>query len=265
MVPFFAVNELPAGVSGLVIACIFAASMAVMSAGINSLTTAHTVDIYQRVFRPNAPQEHYVTVGRLGNRPPGVSPSPAWPYHRRRGDLVTLYPRVAGVLTGPILGIFLLGTMTRRATSAGVLAGACAASWPWPWPCTPAWSFLLYGPCGVAATAVAAIWQPVHAQAAYGRIQGLVMGRRRARLGVSQYLLAGRKAVALQLRLAIRPDLPDGVDAPSLAFVVGPHDQLSQQPGAEQHDPGQQQQSPASISGPCSSMISRPESLCSAR
>jgi SSS family solute:Na+ symporter len=66
IMPFFAVRELPSGVSGLIIAAIFAASMAVMSAGINSLTTASTVDFYQRVFRPSEAPEHYARVGRIG-------------------------------------------------------------------------------------------------------------------------------------------------------------------------------------------------------
>src|SRR5262245_2433910 len=41
--------------------------MSVMSAGINSLTTATTVDFYQRVFRPGHSPKHYAKVGRIGN------------------------------------------------------------------------------------------------------------------------------------------------------------------------------------------------------
>jgi len=66
IMPFFAVRELSPGVSGLIIASIFAASMSVMSAGINSLTTATTVDFYQRVFHPGRSPEHYARVGRIG-------------------------------------------------------------------------------------------------------------------------------------------------------------------------------------------------------
>jgi SSS family solute:Na+ symporter len=49
ILPFFVVHELGSLFSGLVIASIFAASMAVMSAGLNSLTTVTAVDFYQRL------------------------------------------------------------------------------------------------------------------------------------------------------------------------------------------------------------------------
>lgn len=124
LLPFFAVSELPSGVSGLVIAAIFAASMAVMSAGINSLTTATTVDFYQRVFRPNETPEHYARVGRLGTLIWGVLVTLLALFAEHAGDLATAYTRVSSVLSGPMLGIFLLGTMTRRATATGSILGA---------------------------------------------------------------------------------------------------------------------------------------------
>ena len=67
ILPFFAVHELHFGIAGFIVAAILASSMAVMSAGINSLTTATTVDFYQRIFRPNETPEHYANVGRVGN------------------------------------------------------------------------------------------------------------------------------------------------------------------------------------------------------
>ncbi|MBL8216981.1 MAG: sodium/solute symporter [Bryobacterales bacterium] len=124
IVPHFTLAELPTGISGLVIAAIFAASMAVMSAGINSLTTASTVDFYQRVFRPNETPEHYARVGRLGTLIWGCLVTFLALLAEHAGDLVVAYNRVSSVLSGPMLGIFLLGVLTRRATSTGALTGA---------------------------------------------------------------------------------------------------------------------------------------------
>ena len=46
--PHFIVNELPTGVSGLVIAGLFAATMSSISSGLNSLTAACVIDFYRR-------------------------------------------------------------------------------------------------------------------------------------------------------------------------------------------------------------------------
>jgi SSS family solute:Na+ symporter len=126
ILPMFAVRELPAGISGLVVACIFSASIAVMSAGINALTTATTIDFYQRVVRPNAPSTHYGVVGRIGTICWGTIATVLALFAGRLGDLALAYNRVSSVLSGPMLGIFLLATMTRRATAGGVLSGALA-------------------------------------------------------------------------------------------------------------------------------------------
>jgi len=126
IVPLFAVTELPSGVAGLVIAAIFAASMAVMSAGINSLTTATTVDFYQRVYRKNETPEHYARAGRIGTLAWGGVVTFLALFAHLAGDLAVAYTRVSSVLSGPMLGIFLLGTMTRRATSTGSMIGGIA-------------------------------------------------------------------------------------------------------------------------------------------
>src|SRR5262249_49123249 len=124
IMPFFAIRELPSGAAGLIIAAIFAASMAVMSAGINSITTASVVDFYQRLFRPAAPEEHYANVGRLGTVIWGVLLTGLALFAGHLGDLALGYNHVSSILSGPMLGIFLLGVLTARTTSAGVLAGA---------------------------------------------------------------------------------------------------------------------------------------------
>lgn len=123
LLPHFVVDELPQGIAGLVIAAIFAASMAVMSAGINSLTTATTVDFYQRVFRPNKTPEHYARIGRLGTLIWGILVTLLALLAEKAGDLATAYTRVSSVICGPMLGIFLLATLTRRATSVGATIG----------------------------------------------------------------------------------------------------------------------------------------------
>ena len=58
IVPLFVVRELPVGVSGLVIAAIFAAAMSSFDSGLNSIVTAFTVDWYRRVLVRERGERH---------------------------------------------------------------------------------------------------------------------------------------------------------------------------------------------------------------
>ncbi|MEO7653603.1 MAG: sodium/solute symporter [Bryobacteraceae bacterium] len=128
ILPFFAVQQLPRGICALVIAAIFAATMAVMSAGINSLSTAFTVDFYQRLWRPEESPRHYATFGRAATAAWGAVATLLALFMGRLGALVLAYAKVSSLVGGPMLGIFLLGMLTRRATAVGTLYGAVAGA-----------------------------------------------------------------------------------------------------------------------------------------
>lgn len=156
IVPAFAVRALPAGVSGLVIAAIFSASMAVMSASINSLTTATTVDFYQRLRKTQFPAEHYAVVGRFGSVAWGVVVTVMALYAGRLGELALAYNRVSSVIFGPLLAIFLLAALTTRTTAVGALLGAAAGSLSvLAILLRYEWSFFWLGPIGLVNTFVA--------------------------------------------------------------------------------------------------------------
>jgi solute:Na+ symporter, SSS family len=126
ILPFFVVHELGGALSGLVIASIFAASMAVMSAGINSLTTVTSIDFYQRLLKPNANDSHIVLVGRLGTIGWGLAATVAALFVGRLGSVVNAFNLINSFLGGPILGMFLLGMLTRRGKGTGAVLGGAA-------------------------------------------------------------------------------------------------------------------------------------------
>lgn len=109
-----------------VIAAIFAASMAVVGAGINSLATVITVDFYQRLFHHDQPHANSVLVGRVATIGWGVAATLAALFANRLGPLVNAFDFVNSFLAGPILGIFLLGMLTFRAKSNATIAGGVA-------------------------------------------------------------------------------------------------------------------------------------------
>src|SRR5882762_4494315 len=124
ILPFFVMTQLGGWLSGLVIASIFAASMAVMSAGINALTTATTVDFYKRLLRPNCSDADAVFVGRIGTVAWGMLATVAAIFVGRLGPIINAFNLINSFLGGPILGIFLLGMLTRRARGTAAISGA---------------------------------------------------------------------------------------------------------------------------------------------
>lgn len=180
IVPYFVLTELPKGVAGLVIAAIFAASMAVMSAGINALTTATTVDYYARLVRPNRSGEHYASVGRIGTAVWGCVVTLLALFAGRAGSLAIAYLRVSSLIVGPMLGIFLLGITTRRANPTGVLLGTFAGGMAVFVVGTGThWSFFYFGAIGTIVTVAAGyISSLMFSPPSASKIVGLVMGEK---------------------------------------------------------------------------------------
>ncbi len=124
ILPFFVMKELGGWLSGLVIASIFAASMAVMSASINALTTATTVDFYKRLWRPNCSDADIVFAGRAGTIAWGAAATVAAMFANRLGPMIIAFNTINSFLAGPILGIFLLGMLWKRARGNAAIGGA---------------------------------------------------------------------------------------------------------------------------------------------
>jgi Na+/proline symporter len=71
----------------------------------------------------------------------------------RLGDLALGYNKVSSVISGPLLGIFLLATLTRRATATGAVIGAVSGAVVISYVSSYTnWTFFYYGPIGVIAT-----------------------------------------------------------------------------------------------------------------
>jgi SSS family transporter len=123
----FAVNHLPRFVGTLLIGAVFAASMGVMSAGINSLSTCTVVDFYQRLWKGNESDEHYVRAGRYCTVLWGVLTTFGALYADRLGQLALAFGKIQGFVGGVMLGVFLLGIFFRRANASGALIGSAIA------------------------------------------------------------------------------------------------------------------------------------------
>jgi SSS family transporter len=150
---YFIVNDLRPGYSGLVIAGLFAATMSSLSSGMNSLSTATYMDFIARFrSRVRASETDHVRTARLCTLGWGAAATIAALYVDRLGTLIEITGKINGFFSGPLLGMFLLGILNRRATSFGVMTGALIGTVVTAVAAQTALSWIWYGPVGCLAT-----------------------------------------------------------------------------------------------------------------
>ncbi len=115
----FILTELPAGVRGLLVAGIFATTMGSLSAALNALATSFVRDWYVPVFRPSASDSEALRAAR--NSTVGfaflmvlVASATAWfVIMEPKSRIIPIALGIFGYTYGSLLGVFLLGTLTR--------------------------------------------------------------------------------------------------------------------------------------------------------
>ncbi len=144
--PIFIVQYMPVGITGLLVAAILAAAMSNLSAAVNSLSSTSVVDFYLR-WRPESSDEQRARLSRLMTFFWAVVLFVLALMSRTAGHVVEVGLSIASVAYGSLLGVFLLGTLTRRANERGAIVGmVCGFAinlilWKQP----HAWSFPLAG------------------------------------------------------------------------------------------------------------------------
>ncbi|MCX6539975.1 MAG: sodium:solute symporter [Acidobacteria bacterium] len=121
--PVFIVNTLPHGISGLVIAAIFAAAMSNLSASLNSLASTTVLDFYAPMSGGHKSDAHLLKVSRWVTAAWGVVLILVALVARTWGSVFTAGLTIASLVYGPMLGAFALGVFTTRATTRGVIIG----------------------------------------------------------------------------------------------------------------------------------------------
>ena len=145
--PTFIVTRMPHGISGLLIAAILAAAMSNLSAALNSLSSSAIMDFYARL-RPLTDEKTKMRLSRIATL--------AWALVlfglamialHKVGRVVEVGLRIASVAYGALLGVFLLGVLTRRANQlgamVGMLFGFCVESYLWGWTHVP-WTWWVF-------------------------------------------------------------------------------------------------------------------------
>lgn len=144
ILPHYIATKLPMGVSGLLVAAVFAAAMSSISSAINALSETLTIDFYERF---GGKRESSMLFARCTSVFWGVAGIVIALYAASFGDnLFVLALSFTSLFTGALLGIFILAVAFKRVNGLGAFIGAITGmvmigfvtkvlklpvSWPW--------------------------------------------------------------------------------------------------------------------------------------
>ena len=135
LMPRFFVGFLPIGVAGLILAALLAASMSSIDSGLNSISTLIVSDFYRRLGwgkkrvaswrgkkHEDLNEEDELWLGRRLVLIIGVAATSFSLIVSQLGNIFDIMVNVCNTFGAPLLGVFMLGMLTRRTNAAGALA-----------------------------------------------------------------------------------------------------------------------------------------------
>ncbi len=123
--PQFIWNALPVGVSGLVVAAILAAAMSNLSAALNALASTTVMDFYKLKY-PDREESHYLRLAKWATVVWGLVLFGIGVLSRQVNSVLEAGLGIASILYGALLGVFLLGVLTKRVSERAAMVGMVA-------------------------------------------------------------------------------------------------------------------------------------------
>jgi SSS family solute:Na+ symporter len=126
--PVFIAAELPIGITGLIIAGLFAASMSTLSSGLNSVATLSSVDFYERLSKTATPAKSLRLAYIITILAGVISTFVAVLF--TAFDIQSMFDKMlqlTAILGGGFAGTYALGLFTRRANWQGALIGTASS------------------------------------------------------------------------------------------------------------------------------------------
>jgi len=158
--PYFIAHGLPAGLSGLLIAAVFAAAMSSMDSGINSMATVIVNDfifpLAGKIDDGRAVKLARIITALLGLLATGLS---VVLFHGAEIEgIIETFATFMGLFNAPVLALFLLGLLTRRGSFTAWIPAALLAIGLTAWLRTTAVSWIWYFPSGFAVSFFAGLF-----------------------------------------------------------------------------------------------------------
>ncbi|OOR99073.1 sodium:proline symporter [Canicola haemoglobinophilus] len=115
ILPYFVVNYVPSGLSGVILAAIFAAAQSTVSSSLNSLSTCVTSDIISPLKKQITDKEK-LKIAKFTSWIAGIlSTLLAVQFlNAGQGDMFLYFQAITGLLGGPIAGLFLIGIFFKK-------------------------------------------------------------------------------------------------------------------------------------------------------
>ena len=124
--PEFIWANLPHGLAGLVVAAILAAAMSNLSAALNSLASTTIMDFYKPLARKEHDESYFLRLARWATVVWGVVLFSVALVARNWGSVLQAGLSIASILYGALLGVFLLGLLTKRVQETAAMIAMCA-------------------------------------------------------------------------------------------------------------------------------------------
>lgn len=126
--PKFIVEVMPTGISGLIVAALFAAAMSTLAGSLSSLSSSTVLDIYVPVFGKDKSQAQLLAISRIVTFIWAVMlMGTAIVFINLKGTVVETALGIASYTYGGLLGIFLLGLFYKRASQKDAIIGFIVA------------------------------------------------------------------------------------------------------------------------------------------
>ncbi|WP_295155722.1 sodium:solute symporter [uncultured Brachyspira sp.] len=124
ILPYFVMDYLPIGISGLVLAGIFAAAQSTVSSSLNSVSTCLTKDILEKL-KPNLTDKFKLNFARASSWIVGfISTYLAVKFLKGgQGDIYLYFQAITGLLGGPIASILIAGIFFDKIETKAVWTG----------------------------------------------------------------------------------------------------------------------------------------------
>jgi SSS family transporter len=117
--PYYITHHLPRGLMGLLLAAVFAAAMSSIDSALNALTTTWINDFYRPYIRKDASERHYLTMAKIFTVVFGLFLILIAFLSRDTQQVLILGLKIGTFTYGALLGVFLLGFLTKRGNDGG--------------------------------------------------------------------------------------------------------------------------------------------------
>lgn len=133
VMPHFIVSKVPVGLVGLLVSAILSAAMSTISSGMNASATVFSEDIYQAYVKKNLTEKQKLRILYVGTVCFGLAGMAVGISLIGTKSLLDIWWELSGIFTAGMLGIFILGFVSKKAKNAeaviATIVGVLVIGW----------------------------------------------------------------------------------------------------------------------------------------